>query len=296
MSTLDDLVKRLLIDARVDVAAWLLGSDVESVDPLTVELPAGERINADMVFQVQLADGRRGILHIEVQGRRTHRPMPWRMLDYMSRLASTYPGFFHSVVLYQERGAGSDDTGRHQVVAPDGTPSLMWSYSVVHLWQMRAEDILQLGRRRLLPLVGLTQIVRPLATVQTVVGEILEDPDREQQARLLDQFLSLLQDEEIIAMLEKILSAEDLEELKRFPWRYRVMQEAVQDGLLKQLRKDVLQVIVVRFSPPADERLAIQEALAALDDPEFLEDLHRQAVVAPDIATFKAQLPSQPRE
>jgi hypothetical protein len=296
MNDLDDLLKRLLLDARVDVASWLLGSPVASVDPLTVELPAGERVNADLVFQVELADGRRGILHIEVQGRRTHRPMPWRMVDYMSRLASAYPGFLQSVVLYQERGAGSGDSGQHQVKASAGAPALAWSYSVVHLWQMQAEDILQLGRRSLLPLVGLTQIERPAATIPTVVGEIHKEPDPERQVQILSQLLSLVRDEEVIAMLEKILSEEDLEELKQFPWRYRVMQEAVLDGLLKQRRRDILNVIVVRFSPPADERLAVQEALAALDDLEFLEDLLRQAAVVSDVATFRAQLPNQLKE
>ena len=44
----------------------------------------------DQVFRVVLADGRQVILHIEFQGRRSYSPMPWRMLEYISRLAQTY--------------------------------------------------------------------------------------------------------------------------------------------------------------------------------------------------------------
>ena len=38
---------------------------------------------ADQVFRVTLADGRDLVLRVEFQGRRSHPPMPWRMLGYM---------------------------------------------------------------------------------------------------------------------------------------------------------------------------------------------------------------------
>ena len=53
-----------------------------------------------------LADDREIVLHMEFQGRRSHAPMPWRMLDYMPRLASTYNLPLESVVLYIGRGRG----------------------------------------------------------------------------------------------------------------------------------------------------------------------------------------------
>ena len=59
--------------------------------PLNVELPAGV-VRTDTVFRVTLADGRVILLHVEFQGRRSERPMPLRMLDYISRLTQQEQG------------------------------------------------------------------------------------------------------------------------------------------------------------------------------------------------------------
>ncbi len=80
MGAYDRLLKQLIADFRYDFATWLLGREVDAVDPVTIELPA-ESLRADMVFRVQLRDGQPVLLHIEFQGRTSRRPMPWRMLD-----------------------------------------------------------------------------------------------------------------------------------------------------------------------------------------------------------------------
>jgi predicted transposase YdaD len=77
----DALLKQLVDDFAPDFAAWLLDSEVESIAPLTLDLPA-ETLATDTLFCVWLPDGRSILLHIEFQGRRSHRPMPERMLDY----------------------------------------------------------------------------------------------------------------------------------------------------------------------------------------------------------------------
>jgi hypothetical protein len=59
--------------------------------------------------------------------------MPWRMLDYMPRLASAYHLPLESVVLYIGRGAGADDTGLYHVEGLDGTAVLSWRYRVIRL-------------------------------------------------------------------------------------------------------------------------------------------------------------------
>src|SRR5437764_12528065 len=106
---------------------------------LNVELPA-EKLAADQVFQVTLADGRTLVLHIEFQGRTSHQPMQWRMLEYMTRLVHTHRLDLWSVVLYVGHGAGAGDSGYYQVNGPDGTPTLAWRYHVNRLWQRRAAD------------------------------------------------------------------------------------------------------------------------------------------------------------
>ena len=81
------------------------------------------------------------MLHIEFQGRRSHQPMSWRMLEYMSRLAVTYRLPLWSVVFYVGAGAGVDNTGRHEIQGLAAVAPLAWHYQVVRLWQMSAEEL-----------------------------------------------------------------------------------------------------------------------------------------------------------
>jgi len=153
MADTDSPLKQLFRAFITDGAAWLLQADVRDAHPLNVELPA-ETLAADQVFHVILADERALVLHIEFQGRTSHQPMEWRMLEYMTRLAYTHRLSLRSVVIYVGRGAGAGDTGRYQVNGPDGTPTLTWQYSVIRLWQMRAEELLARGAQRSWPWSG----------------------------------------------------------------------------------------------------------------------------------------------
>src|SRR5215813_7397714 len=80
MAPIDSPLKRLVSAFITDFAAWLLQADVQEAHPLNVELPT-ETLTVDQVFHITLADGRALLLHIEFQGRRSHAPMPWRMLE-----------------------------------------------------------------------------------------------------------------------------------------------------------------------------------------------------------------------
>lgn len=89
MAATDHPLKRLVSTCITEFASWLLSTPVHAVRPLNVELPA-DLLTTDQVFQVTLDDGRALVLHIEFQGRRSQPPMPWRMLEYMPRLAVAY--------------------------------------------------------------------------------------------------------------------------------------------------------------------------------------------------------------
>jgi hypothetical protein len=156
------------------IIIWLLGDQVSSVRPTNIALlPSEEEIRADEIFEVTLTDGRTLNLHIDFQGIRSHRPVPWRVLDYISRIAETYHRDVCSVVIYVGKGAGSDDKGRHQVKCSDGKAILSWRYRVVHLWKMKAEKLLKLNRPALLALIGQTQINNPKKVLPKVVEQSL---------------------------------------------------------------------------------------------------------------------------
>ena len=157
MADTDSPLKQLVSAFITDFAAWLLQAEVRDAYPLNIELPAAT-LAADQVFQVTLADGRRLVLHIEFQGRTSHEPMEWRMLEYIARLARTHHLDLWSVVIYVGRGAGTGDTGSYQVNGLDGIPTLVWRYRVIRCgrcapkscWRWDGQRCwLLLGKRRL---------------------------------------------------------------------------------------------------------------------------------------------------
>jgi len=140
MPPLDAPLKMLILAFSRAFAEWLLGGAVQQVRPLNVELPASAS-RSDLLFEVIQATGQRVLLHIEQQGRRSHEPMPWRMLDYMSRLARRELGNsvpdeqirLHNVVIYTGAGAGVNDEGAYEVVGIDGLPRLKWQYEPLRI-------------------------------------------------------------------------------------------------------------------------------------------------------------------
>lgn len=172
MPETDNPLKVLVRDFASDFAAWLLNVEpgiVQSVRALNIELPAGA-VRSDTVFYVTLTDGRDVLLHIEFQGERSERPMPWRMVDYLGKIAERELDYRYrrladvplcAAVLYVGDGAGVHDTGEYQIACPTDGLTLAWRYRVIRLWQMRAEELLALGRPALLTLLGQTRIADP---------------------------------------------------------------------------------------------------------------------------------------
>ena len=267
MAETDSLLKRLVSTFIVDFATWLLRAPVRAARPLQSELP-GTTVAVDQVFQVTLADDREMVFHMEFQGRRSHEPMPWRMLDYMPRLASTYRLPLESVVLYIGRGAGADDTGLYHVEGLDGTPVLTWRYRVLRLWQMPAEELLATTPVAPLVLVGQTPIAQPEVSLPTVVTRLRQVTDLELRSRLFTALLALLPAEEMITMVERLLEHEDL--LMELPYLQRIREEGRQEGHQEGRREGeaemLLRLLRIRFGTlPTDAVARVQAA-----DPEAL--------------------------
>ena len=227
MAETDSLLKRLVSTFMLDFARWLLGPAVQTARPLQSELP-GTTVAVDQVFQVTLANGRELLLHLEFQGRRSHEPMQWRMLEYMPRLAYTHRLDLESVVMYSGRGAGADDTGIYQVNGLDGTPVLAWRYRVIRLWQMQAEELMAARQVAPLALLGQTQIAQPEATLSAVVTRMRGVADDALRGHLLTAFLALLPDEEMISMVERLLDEDEW--LLELPYLRRIRAESHAEG------------------------------------------------------------------
>ena len=301
MADTDSPLKQLVSAFITDFAAWLLQAEVRAAHPLNVELPA-ETLAADQVFQVTLADGRTLVLHIEFQGRTSHAPMEWRMLEYIVRLAHTYRLDLWSVVIYVGRGAGAGDTGSYQVNGLDGTPTLAWRYHVIRLWQMRAEELLAMGRPALLALIGQTQIETPEAVLPDVVARLQSVPDPERRDRLLTALTALIPEEEMVAMVERMIDREEL--LLDTPFLRRIREEGRAEGraeegrteaALAARRRSILDVLVVRFDPPVSVYQQIERQLATITDEAHLAQLLAAAVRAESVADFQATMSQEHR-
>ena len=237
MAETDSLLKRLVSTFILDFASWLLGTAVQTARPLQSELP-GTTVAVDQVFQVTLANGRELLLHFEFQGRRSHEPMQWRMLEYMPRLARIHRLDLESVVLYIGRGAGADDTGIYQVNGVDGTPVLAWRYRVIRLWQMQAAELIAARQVAHLALLGQTQMAQPEVILPAVVARMRSVADDALRDHLLAALVALLPDEEMLRMVDRLLEEDDW--LLELPMQRRILAEGRRQGetevLLRQLR------------------------------------------------------------
>jgi len=302
MAETDNPLKRLFSDFSTDFAIWLLGDQVSSVRPTNIALlPSEEEIRADEIFDVTLTDGRILNLHIDFQGNRSHRPMPWRVLDYISRIAETYHRDVCSVVIYVGKGAGSDDKGRHQVKCSDGKVILSWRYRVIHLWKMKAEKLLKLNRPALLALIGQTQIDNPKKVLPQVVEQLRAVADDQMRGRLFTALLALMTDKEMINMIERMIARDNL--LLDTPyirrWRDEGFKEGREDGReegrkegLKEgsvitRRRTLLEVLASRFEPPLPVYQEIEERVSTLNNEKKLKTLLTTAVQSEDLTTFK---------
>ena len=280
MADLDSPLKQLVSAFIVDFATWLLHTGVREAHPLNVELPGGSLI-ADQVFLVTLANGRTSVLHIEFQGRVSHQPMQWRMLEYMARLASTHHLDVWSVVLYVGRGAGLGDTGDYQLTGPDGAVMLSWRYQVIRLWEMPAEELMAVGRPALLALVGQTHIERPEVLLPQVVAYMRKVPDVEVRGRLLTALVALMSEEEMIAMVERLLEEDGL--LLDTPFLRRMRAE----GALMARRQSILDVLRLRFDPPISVYQQLEQHLETITDEAQLKRLLAVAVRGENLADFQ---------
>jgi len=318
MPATDDPLKNLVYDFAPDFAAWFLNVDratVRRVQPLNVELPARKKWS-DTLFRVSLAwplptaEPTDILLHVEFQSKDSARPMPWRMVDYLARIAERELDYRHlahlplcSAVLYVGDGAGAHDTGDYRLGCPDGGVTLAWRYRVIRLWQMPAEELLALGRPSLMALIGQTQIAAPTQVIPQAVAAIGQLPDPETRSRLFGALIGLMRDEEVLAMTERLMKAIERDPLLNTPFLRRIREEGRAEErekftrererfaqVMVAMRQDVLDVLATRFNPPVMDYRSVESQLSIVTDMNRLRQLLQVAFRATDITEFEAAL------
>jgi predicted transposase YdaD len=324
MAETDSPLKELVRDFAPDFAAWLLGVDpaaIAAVHAENVEFSAC-KVWSDTIFHVTLRSGQTTMLHIEFQGLRSERPMPMRMLDYIGRLVQQGWRSLCSAVIYVGDGAGVHDTGQYQVGCPDGSLTLTWHYRVIRLWQMAAEELLALQRPALLPLLGQTRISQPEQVLPAAVTAIGQVADYGQRVRLFDAFASLMRDEEVLTMAERLIEAMDEGLLMDTPFLRRSREKGLAqgraegraegrtegraegrtegraegrtegraEGRIEELQKIILDVLATRLKLTVPQYRRIEGRVEALADETRLRSLLRTAILAGDVTEFETAL------
>jgi hypothetical protein len=215
-------------------------------------------------------------------------------------------------VIYVGQGAGSDDKGRHQIKCSDGKVILSWRYRVIHLWKMKAEKLLKLNRPALLALIGQTQIDNP-KNLGKVVKRLRAVTDNEMRGRLFTALLALMNDQEMIDMIERMIARDHLLLDTPYIRRWREegfkngLEEGFEEGLEKGFKKgrkeglekgrtegsviarhrDLLDVLMLRFEPSLPVYHEIEEGLSTITNEKKLKTLLTTAVLSSDLTAFK---------
>ena len=283
MAEIDNPLKMLISEFSPAFATWLLGRPIQSVRALNVEFPANP-VQSDLLFEVIDQQSRKLVLHIELQGRRSHKPMAFRQLEYMSQTVIREFGLplgvasprLHSVVIYVGVGSGRNDTGSYTVYGLGDNSSLAWQYQVVRLWEMPAADLLPIGQAEpaLLALLGQTNLEEPEHIMPQALARIRQVKSSVDKGRILTALVSLLQGEEVITMVEKLLEADEL--LLDTPYLQRIRrlgrEEGRQEGVLVGQEMGLRQAIRNGLLRKSDLLVTDYKRLE-----QYLEQIHRPA-------------------
>ena len=306
MAEIDNPLKMLITDFSPAFAAWLLGRPIQSVQPLNVEFPANP-LQSDLLFEVIDQQSRKLLLHIELQGRRSHKPMPFRQLEYMTQTVVRELGLplglasprLHSVVMYVGGGSGRDDTGHYVVYGVTDTTSLSWQYQVIRLWEMSATQLLAIGQGEpaLLALLGQTKLEEPEQILPQALARLRQIENPVEKGRILTALVSLLRGEEVITMVERLLETSD-ELLLDTPYLQRIrrlgreegVQIGRQEGLLVGqeigLRQAILSGVLRKFDLLATDYKQLEQYLDQIRQPAALQQILLTLLEAQDVGVI----------
>lgn len=308
MAQTDNPLKRLVLTDPKAFIEWATGIPVQTVQLRHTEFPE-QASRADLLFWLVDQSGLPVLLHMEFQGRTSAEPMPMRELGYLSAIVrreldvpdARSPIRFHSIVIYVGEGAGRRDNGIYTIFGLNDNLTLQWQYQVIRLWQLEATDLLAQQNPFLAALVGQTHLQEPTQTLTAAVAQIRQVAEPEQKGQLLTALVSLLPDQELVRMVEKLLEQSEellldtpyLQRMRQIGWeqgREQGFEEGREEGREDGMRRAIIAGIVRRFNPPASDYLQLVKQLEQIHTVVALEELLTALFDAPDLAHLAHQI------
>jgi predicted transposase/invertase (TIGR01784 family) len=169
----DSTCKFIALEYSRDLATWLLGKPLELTEIKPSELSL-EPIRADTLIFLESEEL---ILHIEFQTD-PKEDIPYRMLDYATRLYRRYPDKpIHQVVIYLRK---SDSPKVRQNDYKQGKTS--HQFEVIRLWEQPSEPLLKAPG--LFPFAILAQAEKQENLLRQIAQEIEQISDSREQSNL----------------------------------------------------------------------------------------------------------------
>ena len=284
----DSNLKLLFAEASIAFVSWLK-QDAQFVQLVSTELE-DETIYSDILCEVKV-NGQKGLLHVEFQKKRDSN-MAQRLWKYNVRATLKYKCPVWSYVIYLTKDSAVEPFYSQTFL--DGREIHHFNFSVIKLWEIPTQELLEIGLSDLAPLLVLTREGRNREVVEKAI-ELLDPPEGERKSELLtltyglaslifnheaDQdwlvwrfgmLYEILKDTRAFRELAKEGLAEGLKEglaegLKEG------LKEGLEEGQIKGFRLAVLDIIEMRF---ADRELveAARSQVETLKDEQTLRHL-----------------------
>jgi predicted transposase YdaD len=253
----DATTKRLL---ELDPVGWLTCAGLPVTGPVRAIDSDLSTVTAEADTIIQVGEPADYLAHIEIQTGHDL-TLPRRLLHYNVLLNFRHDRPVRSVVIILRREADSPSfTGRHEVFLPEGTRYLDFRYSVLRIWTLDVEAVLQSGFGTL-PLAPLAKVrKKDLPAVIRRMKERFEREVSEPESNLLWTATKILMgmrySEELVDGLLK-----GLQKMKESFTYQAILREGRVEGLVEGEQRILLQMARKRLGEPSSAILKKFESI-----------------------------------
>jgi predicted transposase YdaD len=261
--TYDNTCKYLAETYPADFVQWLLSVETNDIRVLKTELSV-EPIRADSLTFLEITGK---ILHLEFQTQAaSNPPLPFRMLDYYTRLKRQYGYQIEQVIIFlQETTSELVFQNRFE------DTNTLHSYRVIRLWEQDPAPFL--ANPALLPFATLTRTGSPAALLEQVAQQVARIEDISERRNILscaDILAGLRFEKDLIRQLFR----EDI--MKESVTYQAILQEGVQQGLKQGVQQGLKQEAFSIILRQLSRRLGavepqMQERIQRLSIPQLEE-------------------------
>jgi hypothetical protein len=286
----DGNLRSLAGNYMADFLTWLVGDDAILEQSLDTVLVAHER-RTDLLLRYSQPNDVQGILHLEFQKLvRKKSDLHFRMAEYCLRIRSKYGQMPKQVLILIENTPLARAVPS---VFMEGTMRV--EYQVLRLWELNPQDILNLGRPGLVPLVALMGSVEQLGERLAACGEILTTEVQSTQERqdllALTVFFAALQ-QRSAPVIESFLRSREMLNLLEESWLARELTakakaEGEARGEAKATQRHLIRLLTHKFGVLPEP---VANTLLGITDLSRLEELIDIVIDATSLQEFISQL------